>query len=173
MRRIGVMANALHEFLSRDHERLDALLHACLRELDAEAYDEFRRGLLRHISMEERVLFPELKKRRGASELEVQLHRDHAVLAALLVVPPSEVELRQIASILEVHNDLEESDGGLYELVESAVGDELDSLMERVHAIPQVRVMPNAESAIARTSIAQLLREAEEGRRRFLAGRNG
>jgi len=76
----------LHEFLSADHARLDALLETCMRtdENWRESYDAFRRGLLRHISIEERVLFPELRKRRGTTSLEQKLHRDHAALAALL-----------------------------------------------------------------------------------------
>lgn len=153
------MAADLHEFLTRDHERLDKLLE--------EDYGEFRRGLLRHISIEERVLFPELRRRRGVTEIEKQLHRDHAALAALLVPPPTEVEIGQIKAILAIHNEIEEKSGGLYEIIESLTGDELAALMVKVHAIPEVPVMPNVDSPIVRTSIATLLREAEEGRRKF------
>jgi len=39
--------------------------------------------------------------------------------------------------------------------------------MERVHAIPEVPVMPNVDSPIVRSSIATLLREAEDGRKKF------
>jgi|SRR5687768_8143675 len=153
------MAAELHEFLTRDHERLDKLLE--------EDYGEFRRGLLRHISIEERVLFPELRRRRGVTEIEKQLHRDHAALAALLVPPPTAVEIGQIKSILSIHNEIEEENGGLYEIIESLTGDELSALMERVHAIPEVPVMPNVDSPIVRSSIATLLREAEDGRKKF------
>jgi hemerythrin superfamily protein len=153
------MAAELHEFLTRDHERLDQLL-----EKD---YGEFRRGLLRHISIEERVLFPELRRRRGVTEIEKQLHRDHAALAALLVPPPTEVEIGQIRSILAIHNEMEEESGGLYEIIESLSGVELTALMERVHAIPEVPVMPNVDSPIVRSSIETLLREAEEGRKKL------
>jgi hemerythrin superfamily protein len=162
------MAGALHEFLSRDHERLDALLKHCLETGDPGSYDGFRRGLLRHIAIEERVLFPALRRRSGRTELEAQLHREHAALAALLVVPPTDTELRQIASILQRHNELEENEGGLYEVIEGAVDGELDELMEKVHGVAEVRVVPNADSAIARSSIEQLLRDVEEGRRRAL-----
>ena len=161
------MSADLHAFLSADHERLDALLATCVRAGDAAAYDAFRRGLLRHISIEERVLFPLLRSQRGKTPLEEQLHRDHAALAALLVPPPTGAELHLIASILQAHNPLEEDAGGLYEIMETLAGDELAALMTRVHAIPAVRVVPNADSAIVRSSIEQLVREAEEGRRRF------
>jgi hypothetical protein len=152
------MAGDLHAFLARDHERLDALLRACLQG-DQESYAEFRGGLLRHISIEERVLFPELRRRGVGVAMEQQLHRDHAALAALLVPPPSRLEIEQIAAILEVHNGIEENAGGLYELVESLAGDELAGLMARVHAIPVVRLAPHVDNALVRSTIETLLRE--------------
>jgi len=42
------------------------------------------------------------------TEIEKQLHRDHAALAALLVPPPTAVEIGQIKSILSIHNEIEE-----------------------------------------------------------------
>jgi iron-sulfur cluster repair protein YtfE (RIC family) len=81
------MSRELHDFLSRDHARLDALLARCRDAAGAipyDAYDAFRRGLLRHIGIEERVLFPELRKHHASPDVEHQLHRDHAALAALL-----------------------------------------------------------------------------------------
>jgi hypothetical protein len=157
----------LRELLSEDHARLDALLATCLRAEGAfpsEAYDEFRRGLLRHIGIEERILFPELRKHQGVTELERQLHRDHAALAALLVPPPTRRELEQIAAILDAHNPLEEVEPGLYEIIERATGEELPTLMERVRAYPQVPLAAHSDSELLRTTIEKLLREAEEGR---------
>ena len=161
------MALALHEFLAGDHVRLDALLASSLSG-NIEAYDSFRRGLLRHIAMEEKVLFPLLRAHRGATPLEEQLHRDHAALTVLLVPPPTGPELLQIASILDTHNLLEEKLGGLYEIVEQLAGDELEALMARVHAVPEVRVVPNTDTPAVREAIKLLMRQAEEGRRRFL-----
>ena len=154
----------LHDFLSGDHARLDALLRASLERGDAEAYDAFRRGLLRHIAIEERVLFPLLRARRGTTELDRQLHRDHAALAALLVPPPTHAELSQMASILEVHNELEEKDGGLYALVEELAASDFAALMAQVHAVPAVPVMPNVDTEVVRRSIERLVREALSGR---------
>ena len=150
---------SLNEFLTSDHERLDALLSACMRadgSIDPDPYDDFRRGLLRHISIEERVLFPELRKRRGTTELEQQLHRDHAALVSLLVPPPARAEIEQIVGILESHNPLEEGPDGLYSLIESMDGPDL---MERVQAIPAVPVLQNVDTPLVRSTIAQLLRE--------------
>ena len=65
----------------------------------------------------------------------------------------------------EFLNVLEERIGGLYELVEDLAADQLEALLLRVHTIPAVRVAPNTDSPIVRSSIEQLVREAEEGRR--------
>lgn len=159
------MSGELHAFLAHDHERLDALLDELRRGeggIPHDRYDEFRRGLLRHIGIEERVLFPELRKRRGATSLEKQLHRDHAALAALLVPPPTHVEIEQITAILTTHNQLEEEPGGLYEILEDLAAGNLHALMERVHAIPVIPVAPFTDSPLLRQTIAQLLEERRE-----------
>lgn len=165
------MSDQLHDYLARDHERLDGLLAACLSELDPATYEAFRGGLLRHIGIEERLLFPLMRKARGSTELEVQLHRDHAAIAALLVPPPTIFELRHIASILELHNVLEEETGGLYEQIEALTGAELEALMQKVSAYPPVPLAPHSDTPILRKSIDQLLREADAGRRRLLDSR--
>lgn len=145
----------LHQLLSDDHARLDALLRRCLdsERLPYDVYQEFRRGLLWHIGVEERVLFPELRKLEGGAALEQQLHRDHAVLAALLVPPPTHAELEQIAAILREHNALEETSGGVYEMVDS------DALAARIQEVPPVRLAPHSDTPLLRETIAQLLRE--------------
>lgn len=162
------MASELHEFLSHDHDRLDLLLSGCLGadgSVEADMFAEFREGLLRHIGIEEKVLFPELRKRKGVTLLEEQLHTDHAALAALLVPPPGPSEIEQIRTILTLHNPLEERDGGLYEILEDLAGHQLAELMGRVHAIPRVRVAPHTESETIRKAIDQLVRRSLESRK--------
>jgi hemerythrin HHE cation binding domain-containing protein len=160
---------SLRELLSQDHERLDALLGAALTgdTVDEEAYSQFRRGLLRHIGIEERILFPEMRLRGGSTEVEQQLHRDHAALAALLVPPPSRAEVDAIRTILSHHNPLEEDPGGFYDRLEQLAGHDLQDIVARARAYPEVPTAPFTDSPILRSSIAQLLREAEEGRRRL------
>lgn len=156
------MSAELHAFLAHDHERLDALLEELRRGeggIPHDRYDDFRRGLLRHIGIEERVLFPELRKRRGVTRLEKQLHRDHAALAALLVPPPTHAEIEQITAILDTHNQLEEEAGGLYEIIEDLAAEDLPALMARVHAIPAIPVAPFSDTPLLRQTIAQLLQD--------------
>ena len=157
----------LHELLSTDHDRLDLLLAAALRRdgtVDTDHYIEFRRGLLRHIAIEEKILFPAIRAKGGRSELVEQLHRDHSALAALLVPPPAAAEIHQIRSILREHNPLEENVGGLYEIAESAAGEELKTMVAAAEAIPPVTLALHADTPITRSSIEQLVRAAEEGR---------
>ena len=61
------MSGKLHRYLAGDHERLDALLERAMSDpekIDAAAYAQFRSGLLKHIGMEEKVLFPAARKQR-------------------------------------------------------------------------------------------------------------
>ena len=158
----------LQDLLSRDHERLDALLKSALRtdgSIDDASYSAFRSGLLWHIGVEERVLLPAIRRHRPDSDVEKQLHRDHAALAALLVPPPTAAEIDAIRTILEAHNPLEEGANGFYADAEELLGDEMPSILERIRAYPQVRLAPHADTEVTRRSIAQLMREAEEGRR--------
>src|SRR5262249_32675711 len=117
-----------------------------------ENYREFRAGLLWHIGVEEKILFPYLRRTAGDSELIDQLHRDHAALCGLLVPPPDRKIIEQIREILTAHNPLEEGPGGLYEQIEDA------DLLEQVRAYPPVRVAPHADTDITRSSIEELLR---------------
>ena len=176
------MTDSLHDFLSRDHERLDALLLCCVRDdgtIDPHPYAEFRQGLLRHIAIEEKVLFPLLRKHRAVGagphgerpepppatiELESQLHRDHAALAALLVPPPTRAEIEKIRALLELHNPLEELPGGLYEVIEGLAAEEISALMEKVHAVPPVKLAPHADTPAVRSAIEKLIRDAETDR---------
>jgi hypothetical protein len=54
------MPGPLFCFLANDHERLDGLLRRAMAAgaIDRAAYAEFRAGLLRHISLEEKILLP-------------------------------------------------------------------------------------------------------------------
>ena len=50
------MSGKIHRYLADDHERLDALLDRAMSDPEkneAEAYAQFRYGLLKHIGMEE------------------------------------------------------------------------------------------------------------------------
>jgi hypothetical protein len=79
------------------------------------------------------------------SALAEQLHVDHGVIVSLLAPPPSLSILLTIRSILEVHNALEEGQGGLYQNLQELAGPEAEKLLADFKGAPAVRVLPNNE----------------------------
>src|SRR5262245_30995230 len=75
---------AIARLLGDDHARLAGLLARAAA--DPAAYAAFRRGLLRHIAMEEKILLPTAQRARGGKPLPLagRLRLDHGALAALL-----------------------------------------------------------------------------------------
>ena len=143
------MAGEIHHFLAADHARLDAWLARSIATdaVDHVAYEQFRAGLLRHIAMEEKVLFAEARARRGGDPLPItkRLRADHAALASLLVPPPSHALLRTLRSILDEHNPLEEGDDGFYASCERLVGSDLPAVLTRMQALPPLRISQHVD----------------------------
>ena len=144
------MAGILYQYLSGDHARLDALLKSAVATpglIDMDPYSRFRKRLLRHISMEEKIVLPAIAKRQGGKKAAIaeRLRLDHGAIVSLLVPPPSPSIIRTIRSIFAVHNPLEEQDGGLYQLFETLAGDESEKLLAELQAAPEVLVLPHNE----------------------------
>ena len=141
------MAGPLYRYLADDHRRLDTLLRTAVAgpdAMDMGPYAEFRKGLLRHIAIEEKIVIPAVSS--GApgkhSELAARLRLDHGALASLLVPPPSRSIIATIRTILSAHNPLEEGDGGLYELFEEVSGSDPD-MLRKLESAPDVPVLPH------------------------------
>lgn len=122
------MSGPLHTFFDADHRRLDALLQRSLSEpgaINRVAFTEFRAGLLRHIGMEEKVLFAAAKRAR-ADRFPIfgKLRVDHGAIASLLVPTPTPAIVTEILSVLGPHNRREEEPGGAYDLCDEAIGRE-------------------------------------------------
>ena len=156
------MPGALSDFLQADHARLDEILTraAAQSAIDLGSFDQFREGLLRHIAMEEKVLLPDARRRRGGPPLDIakRLKADHAAIAALLVPTPTPELIAKLRDVLAAHNPLEEGPGGLYELCEGLAGEESAALLSRIRAIPKVPVAPYFDGPRAFTNIELLLR---------------
>jgi hypothetical protein len=151
------MPGAIHELLSRDHERLDALLARA--DVDRAAYSELRAGLLRHIAMEEKVLLPEAKRLRGGEPLPIvkQLKADHAALASLLVPPPTAALVATIRGLLAEHNPLEEGPAGMYAACEALIGGDAERILEAMRAVPVVRASAHLDEPRIHDHIARML----------------
>jgi hypothetical protein len=146
----GTVMGELYRYLADDHDRLDSLLQQATANPDRvemTPYGEFRKGIVRHIAMEEKTVFPAIARLRGGVPLPTaeRLHLDHGAIVALLVPPPSEPIIATLKSILAGHNENEEQDGGLYRLFENLVGTEWKTYLERLKATPEVPVLPHNE----------------------------
>jgi hypothetical protein len=155
------MRGVLYEYLSNDHDRLNALLLRAVETpgiIDMKYYSEFRKGILRHISMEEKIVIPAITRYQGGSKVAIaaRLRLDHGAIVSLLVPPPTQSIIFTIRSIFEVHNPLEERKDGLYDLLESLAGSEADKILRELKVAPAVAVLPHNEKpeALETTRIA-------------------
>lgn len=152
----------IHDLLHEDHGRLAVLLDAsCVAgRIDDVACHEFRAGLLRHIGMEEKILMPAVKLRNGGEPLPLarQMRLDHAALAALLVPTPTPTIVGRLRALLEVHNVMEEEDGGIYAQCDELVHDRLDELLADLRNARPVKLAPYQDGPRGIASIERLLR---------------
>jgi hypothetical protein len=170
-----VMHGPLHRFFSADHRRLDALLERAAAEpdrVDLAPFGQFRAGLLRHIGMEEKVLFVAARQARGGEPLELaaRLRVDHGAIAALLVPTPTPAIVALIRSVLVPHNRREE-EGGVYDACDEALGPaEAERLAEELLEFPEVPLKPYNDGPQVLSHIEESLALA---RRQWIGDGNG
>jgi len=166
----------LHALMAAEHADLDQLLDSAAgrgRAIDKQAYQHFRERLLRHIRIEERILLPMAARKRGqALAIAARLRLDHGALAALLMLPPVGHAYRAIRAVLDGHNPLEETEGGVYEQCERLAGSEINELLAQIAATPPVpvsswvdspKVLAAAKRALARAGYDTGLLEPGDG----------
>ncbi len=136
--------------------------------IDLAPYEAFREGLLRHIGIEEKILFVAARRVSGGRPLPIvrQLHLDHAALAAMMVPTPSAALVAEVRALLGGHNRIEEQPGGLYEACDALLGGEIDSIVARVRAAPPVPVSAFSDKKLVFDHIERLLVAAGHARRR-------
>ena len=143
------VAESVGDYLERDHRRLDGLLTQALAgdgALDLDAFERFRAGLLRHIGMEEKVLFPAALAGDPAPDLAdrlAQLRREHGELAGMLVPTPSRPIAEDVRDLLAGHNRREEEPGGVYQACAAALGPAADDVHRRLRQYPEVPLAPH------------------------------
>jgi uncharacterized protein (DUF2249 family) len=104
-RRRDLTGRTVGEFMDNDHRRLEGLVSELEWKVTQENFDHaqdrlrrLRLGLLRHIGMEERFLYPEYQRIHGAGAgLVHSLESEHSILLRLL----GEVERALIAGNVE------------------------------------------------------------------------
>jgi hypothetical protein len=137
----------IRQFLTADHRRLDALLERagdCTSADGLAAYHEFRRGLLKHIGIEEKILLMAAQRLRGEPlEQAARLRSDHGALVALLMPAPTPIIVRALRAVLAAHNPIEEGPGGVYDICEKLAQAEAGELMRKIREAPEVPTNPN------------------------------
>ncbi|HBP86156.1 MAG TPA: hemerythrin domain-containing protein [Nitrospirales bacterium] len=159
--RLGIVQH----YLAEDHARLDNLLHRAIdqqEKIDHQAYREFRMGLLRHIAMEEKVLFPTIQRLRSGSPLPLtdKLRLDHGALGTLIMPTPTRAIIESIRMILDSHNGLEEGSEGVYVQCEQIAGVEIEDLLRRLQAVSPVSVADYSDTPTVFGTIRRVLMRA-------------
>jgi hypothetical protein len=159
------MNKPLYHFFTNDHHRIDQLLDKATinpGEVEADYYHQFRTGLLKHIKMEEKILFPAAQNANGGVPvpLAAKLRLDHGALTALMVVPPDPAMIKVLRHVLEKHDILEEEPGGMYEICEKLTGGETQTLLKQLEQVTEVPVHPHNEAAYALKAAKNALERA-------------
>lgn len=141
------MNKQLYQFFTKDHRRIEDLLAKATEDpgdINMEYYQRFRTGLLTHIKMEEKILFPAAQKANGNTPLPIaaKLKLDHGALTALMAVPPTPAVTKVLRYILDKHDLAEEEPGGMYDLCESLTQNQTQDLLDQLAGITEVPVHP-------------------------------
>jgi hypothetical protein len=148
------MNKPLYHFFTNDHRRIDELLDKATADLTSvkeEYYQQFRTGLLKHIKMEEKILFPAAQKANGNVPLPLaaKLRLDHGALTSLMVVPPKPEVIKVLRYVLDKHDLLEEEPGGMYDVCERLTEGETNALLLQLENVTEVPVHPYNEAGYA------------------------
>ena len=140
----------IHRLLAADHARLDTLLEratATSGRIEPGAWAGFRKGLLRHIGMEEKILLPAAARARDGEVLPAaaRLRVEHGAIAALLVPTPTPAIVAALQAILARHDRSEEGPDGVYADCERVLGDDAPAVLAALHAAPEVPVAAHVD----------------------------
>ncbi|MCZ2222697.1 MAG: hemerythrin domain-containing protein [Chitinophagales bacterium] len=159
------MNKPLYNYFTNDHHRIEGLLEKAtenVNEIKEDLYHQFRIGLLKHIKMEEKILFPAAQKANGDMPipLAAKLRLDHGALTALMVVPPTPDVIKVIKHVLEKHDLLEEEPGGMYDICENLTQSETQSILEQLEQVTEVPVHPHNKADYALGAAKRALERA-------------
>ena len=148
------MNKPIYQFFTNDHRLIDELLDKATEnpdKLQMDYYHQFRTGLLKHIKMEEKILFPAAQKANGNVPLPLaaKLRLDHGALTSLMVVPPSADVIKVLRFVLDKHDLLEEEPGGMYDVCEKLTEGETNQLLQELEKVAEVPVHPFNEAGYA------------------------
>jgi len=159
------MHATVSSYLEEDHLRIEMAFRSATSSGDGiqpESFAQFRGALLRHIGMEEKILFPAIRNATaGNSLLGIdQLHLDHGALAALLVPATTASILGAIRAILSRHNIIEEGTDGIYRRFEQLPGIDAIGILAKLKDAPPVAMNPHVDNVISIESMRAAVRRA-------------
>lgn len=158
------MNKPLHQFFTEDHHRIDKLLDKATEqaEIEMDYYNQFRSQLLRHIKMEEKILFPAAKKvnEKVVHNLIPRYRLEHGALTSLMVPPPTSSLINVIRYILKKHDLAEEEPGGLYDVCEALTQGQTQELLDQLAVTEEVPIHPPNPAPIAIESARRALARA-------------
>lgn len=159
------MNKPLYHYFTKDHGRVEDLLDKATanpQNLELTFYHQFRTGLLKHIKMEEKVLFPAAQKANGGVPLPLanKLRLDHGALTALMVVPPTPDVIKVIRFVLEKHDLIEEEPGGMYDVCENLTHSETNEILKQLSEMSEVPVHPHNRADYALGAAKRALERA-------------
>lgn len=161
--------NLIPQTLLADHQRLHQLLSQAQGKdtVITETYNEFRQGLMRHIAIEEKIFFPEMKKIIGTADIWRTIRIEHAALTSLLVPTPDLTLLNEIHLLLLDHDSKEEGSSGIYAEGERILTPELrQQLSSRAEALPPIPMCAHIDSPNVHRTRASALASANKLRMR-------
>lgn len=149
-----MMNKPIYQFFTNDHRRIDELFNKATENpgnVQEDYYHQFRTGLLKHIKMEEKILFPAAQKANGNIPLPLagKLRLDHGALTSLMVVPPSPEVIKVLLHVLDQHDLLEEEPGGMYDVCEKLTEGETSEILKQLESVAEVPVHPYNTAAYA------------------------
>ncbi len=148
------MNRPIYQFFTTDHHRIEDLLAQATAnpdKYDMDIYFKFRAGLLTHIKMEEKILFPAAQKANNNIPLSIaaRLRLEHGAITALMVPPPTEALLKVLRHVLEKHDLAEEEPGGMYEACEALTANQTQEILDQLAQVTEVPVHPHNTAAYA------------------------
>jgi hypothetical protein len=159
------MNKPIYEFFTDDHRRVEALLDEAtedINDIQMEPYQQFRVGLLTHIKMEEKVLFPAAQKANDdvPIPLAAQLRLEHGAITSLMVPPPSPSLVKAIRHILDKHDLREEEPGGMYDICEKLTQDQTEEILQTLRNTTSVPLLKHNDTDFARDAARRAMLRA-------------
>lgn len=148
------MNKQLYQFFTNDHRRIEESLDKATEDPDKiqmEHYHRFRSGLLKHIKMEEKILFPAAQKANGGVPVPIaaKLRLEHGALTALMVPPPTASLIKVLRYIIDRHDIAEEEPGGMYEVCESLTHHQTQEILEQLANVSETPLQAHNPASYA------------------------